>query len=668
MRCAGYRSKDARSRRRSACLSLRPRARTLRLALGPLLVTLIFVLPGSALAIPPTGEGGLEQLAGKAGCVQETSLVVAACRPARALRGPVAIAISPDGQNVYVASRDSASLAAFRRDPKQGALEQLPGAAGCSSVGARFGCKDGILLQNPSAVAVSPDGQHVYVASFSEDSIAIFARDLDSGELSQPPVPNGCIREVGGGTCLDGEAMQGIAALAFSPDGLFLYVAANKSNAIAIFSRNPGTGRLTQLGFQSSQSHLGLVRDLAVSPDGRSLYALADGVNDEDVLSLWNRNPVDGSLGPLGSPSCISDKGVYCAKAKFLNEPTAIEVSPDGTWVGVAGLIDDYFTVFRRFGPGTLGEAGCARAGAPAPCVESAPIPNAASVAISPDGRNAYVGTFGSGLVTAFTAPAPNFQPRLLNVIGGCVSGAGGGCSNEAYGLGGTVTPVVSPDGKNVYAASAGEDAVVVLMRQLAPQCGDDTARTSPGVAVEILLGCEDPNGTPLVHSITSPPLNGTLGPIDQARGTVVYTPSPGFAGTDTFSFTASDGGLTAAPAAIRITVAADTQPPRMGIRTGRARMSAAGWIAIAVSCPGSEQSCSGRLEVRRNRVTLGGRAFSNVAGGSAAKLVLRLNGRGRKQVLALRSLRAQARVTARDVAGNVGVSTRTVTILAPKG
>jgi DNA-binding beta-propeller fold protein YncE len=642
------------------------RLRATRIGLGTAAVTLALVLPASAQAVPPTAEGGLEQLEGRAGCVQETTFVLTVCGSARALDEPVAIAISPDGQNVYVASRTSASLAVFRRDPRRGGLEQLAGTAGCLSVGATRGCADGILLQGASDVVVSPDGLNVYVSSFSEDSIAIFSRDLDTGALTQAAAPNGCIREVGGGTCLDGEAMRGIFALAFSPDGLFLYAAANKSNAIAIFSRSPGTGALTSVGFQSSQSHLGLVRGVAVSPDGRNVYALADGVNDEDVLSFWSRNAVDGTIGPVGSPSCLSDKGVFCAKAGFLNSPDALEVSPDGSWVGVVGLIDDYFAVLRRLGPGTLAESGCARSGLPAPCAESAPIPNAVRVAISPDGRNAYVGTWDSGFVTGFTALG--FQPRWLNVTGGCVSAAGGGCLNEAYGLGGTLTPIVSPDGKNVYVASSDEDAVVVLMRQLAPQCGDDTARTSPAAAVEILLGCVDPNGTPVEHSITSPPLNGTLGPIDQATGTVTYTPNPGFVGNDAFSFTASDGGMSAAPATIRITVEADTEPPLMGIRTGRARMTAFGRVTISLACPDSEQSCSGTLAVRRSGAALGKRTFSALDGGSVARLALRLNARGRRLVLDLGSIRAELRVTARDAAGNVGVSTRAVTILAPKG
>lgn len=639
----------------------------LRVLIGSFLAALALALPQGAAATPPAAEGGLEQIEGQAGCVQQTTAVIAPCRPAHALDEPVGIAISPDGLSVYVAARNPGSVAVFKRNAKSGALTQLEGADGCwSERGPVDGCQDGLMLDGANSVVVSPDAQNVYVGGWTNDSIAIFSRDLDSGALTQLPGQNGCIRDSGGpGTpCLDGEAMRGVFALAFSPDGLFLYAAAATSNAIAVFSRDPGSGRLTQVTFQSSQSHLGLVRDLAVSPDGRNLYALADGANDEDLISMWSRNPVDGTIGPLGSPSCISDKGTYCVKAKALNHATAVEVSPDGTWVGVAGNESNALTIFRRLGDGSLVEGGCARTGVPAPCLEFAPIAGAYRLAISPDSSNVYVGTEFVGVVSGFTAP--NAQPRYLNVIGGCVSPPGGGC-NEALELAQGLSPVVSPDGKNVYVASAGADAVVVLMRQLAPQCGDDSARTSPGVAVEITLGCEDPNGTAVTHSITSAPLNGTLGPIDQAAGKVTYTPNPGFVGTDTFSFTASDGGVTAVPASIRITVEADTQPPLMGIRTGKARMNAAGRISISVFCPASEESCTGTLSVRRKGVALGKRSFADLPGGLVLRVTVRLNLRGRNLVNELDSVRVQIRATAHDPAGNVGTRARTITILAPR-
>src|SRR6185437_11262053 len=45
-----------------------------------------------------------------------------------------------------------------------------------------------------------------------------------------------------------------------------------------------------------------------------------------------------------------------------------------------------------------------------------------------------------------------------------------------------------------------------------------------------------------LVAKIVTNPSYGTLGPIDQATGIVPYTPNPGYAGVDSFTFKVNDG------------------------------------------------------------------------------------------------------------------------------
>ena len=74
------------------------------------------------------------------------------------------VAISPDGANVYVTAAGSDALAVFARNRRTGALRQLPGARGCFSQFPGGGCLVGRALNEPTSVAVSPDGEHVYVA------------------------------------------------------------------------------------------------------------------------------------------------------------------------------------------------------------------------------------------------------------------------------------------------------------------------------------------------------------------------------------------------------------------------------------------------------------------------------------------------------------------------
>ncbi|MDX1744908.1 MAG: Ig-like domain-containing protein, partial [Halobacteriales archaeon] len=73
-----------------------------------------------------------------------------------------------------------------------------------------------------------------------------------------------------------------------------------------------------------------------------------------------------------------------------------------------------------------------------------------------------------------------------------------------------------------------------------------------------IRLEATDPDGDALEFRIAGGPVVGDLGPItriDDTRAEVVYTPPAGFSGEDRFTFTASDGQLTSAPAAVDITV-----------------------------------------------------------------------------------------------------------------
>ena len=129
-------------------------------------------------------RGSLAQLSGKLGCVVDKSVKKKnGCASARALNEPGpfmgsrAIAISPDGRNVYVASSASDAIAIFFRNPNTGALKQHSGLAGCVAAKGEAGCAPAIGLDAPNSVAVSPDGRNVYVTSRDSSTVTMFARD-----------------------------------------------------------------------------------------------------------------------------------------------------------------------------------------------------------------------------------------------------------------------------------------------------------------------------------------------------------------------------------------------------------------------------------------------------------------------------------------------------------
>ena len=109
----------------------------------------------------------------------------------------------------------------------------------------------------------------------------------------------------------------------------------------------------------------------------------------------------------------------------------------------------------------------------------------------------------------------------------------------------------------------AGEVAITVLRPNTAPVAGADSAVTTAGVPVTIpvLANDRDPDGDPLSIAAFSLPAHGTVAV--NADRTITYTPEPGFAGTDAFTYTLSDGqGGTGTPGTVGITVARPAVAP----------------------------------------------------------------------------------------------------------
>jgi len=78
-------------------------------------------------------------------------------------------------------------------------------------------------------------------------------------------------------------------------------------------------------------------------------------------------------------------------------------------------------------------------------------------------------------------------------------------------------------------------------------------------VTIPVLLNDSDPDGDALVVESVTQPLNGAAVP---SGTSVVYTPSPGLAGTDTLTYTTADGNGGTATATVTITVVAVNDPP----------------------------------------------------------------------------------------------------------
>jgi hypothetical protein len=134
-------------------------------------------------------------------------------------------------------------------------------------------------------------------------------------------------------------------------------------------------------------------------------------------------------------------------------------------------------------------------------------------------------------------------------------------------------------DGRGPVAADALEPFAVSFPAEQAPGCTPVSVQTAAGTAVSGQLPCSDPDpGDAITIFISAPPAHGTLSAV-AADGTVTYVPAPGWAGSDSFTFAASDGRALSAPAtATVVTTGGGAPPPPPG------KVSAAvanNWIAF---------------------------------------------------------------------------------------
>jgi len=344
---------------------------------------------GDAVAVfDRAADGTLTQKAGEAGCISQTGAdgdLGMTCANGRALDGGADIRVSPDGESVYVASFLGDAVAVLDR-AADGTLAQKAGEAGCiSQTGAdgdgEMTCADGRGVDLAVDLAVSPDGESVYVTSVLGDAINVFDRAAD-GTLAQKADAAGCVSQTGadgdgGMTCADGRGLDGAHAVTVSPDGMSVYVASPFGNAVAVFDRAAdGTlaqkadaaGCVSQTGADGDGGMtcadgrgFGGAHGVAVSPDGRSLYVPA---LSGDAVAVFDR-AADGVLAQkAGAAGCISqtgadgDGGMTCADGRGLDGPVPVEVSPDGKSLYVGALFfGDAVAVFDRQPAPTSGGA-----------------------------------------------------------------------------------------------------------------------------------------------------------------------------------------------------------------------------------------------------------------------------------------------------------------------
>jgi len=460
-----------------------------------LALAVALVAPSAALAAPTPQRarppvqtlGTLVQLPGSSGCLVDRSKSKPGCQPVRALRGPApflgseAVAISPDGGNVYVAASTSNAIAVFNRNAATGKLTQAAGAAGCIAEHGAGGCATAVGLAGPNSVAVSADGATVYATSLQSDAVDTFHRSSSTGALSQATDGSGCTADASTAGCTLGRALDGPDVVTVSPDGHNVYVGAFKGSAVAIFARDPSTGDLTQLTDDTgclvdvptagctTGLALGAPEGMAISADGDNVYVAAAA---SSALDVFTRNPSTGALTQAGDGSgCLADSPLAgCTTGLQLGGANAVAVSPNGDNVYVTSLLSNSLTTFTRT-PTTgqltqeTGTSACVIFVFAVGCSLGQALSAPEGLAVSPDGASVYTTSFESGAVDVFNRNTDGGAVIQKPRRPGCLDLGGTPTCALGRALLGVSSIAVSPDGKYVYAGAFASNSITVFKR-----------------------------------------------------------------------------------------------------------------------------------------------------------------------------------------------------------
>ncbi len=368
---------------------------------------------------------------------------------------------SPDSNFLYVASYNDDSVTVFARDAVSGQLTLVQQVVnGVDGVAGLLGAQ---------SIAISEDGKHLYVASALDDALVIFERDIASGQLTYL----GHLKD--GLNGVDG--LNEAVSIQISADGGQVYVAAITDSSLAVFTRDASTGLLS-FAQKLTTNTLGAFA-VELSPDQRHVYASAF---NSHAITVYDRDLLTGLLA-LRQTIRESDAGV-----SGLNAASGISMSPDGKNLYVAGYASQGVAVLDR--DLVTGELAFNQF-IPDPFTVSNPYP--ISIVVSPDGHQVVVMFEVYDAIAVYDRNPSNGQLTLNETHR---DGFGG-----IDGLNGAWDAEYSRDNRFLYVVGAYDDALVVFDRDVGP-LSPSTVHASIAIGTTTLGAFTGVNDIPTIESV----------------------------------------------------------------------------------------------------------------------------------------------------------------------
>ena len=342
------------------------------------------------------------------------------------------VALSPDGEQVFVTDSDDNALSVFDRDVTSGALSY------------RTMYQDGVDgvdgLIGARGIATSADGSQLFVTGVLDETLVVFDRDA-SGGLDLRIVFKDGIDGVNG--------LSGAHGVVLSPDDSQVFVTGAGDDALVVFDRD-GNGEISyRTTFKNGTNGVnGLYNALylTVSLDGRQVFVT--GWLDNS-LTVFDRDITNGEISYRQTffDGVDGVDGLYYA--------SGVQTSNDGSQIFVAGQDDGAIAVFARDteNGGTISYQRMYKNGIDGISGLHGPT----SISLSPDDSKLFVSNWDNGLVVFdrdISTGELNYATHFYNDF----FGFGDGIKNS-----GGWDISISPDGSQLFVNDTGADALSVF-------------------------------------------------------------------------------------------------------------------------------------------------------------------------------------------------------------